>query len=209
MSILRRQTNRRRAFTLIEVMFALAIIVLLAGSIYAIVSAAVTATAELEARSNRARQINGFLELCRKSFHCCPSTAAFEARLQKQADLNLPELVFHNARGLFRWGNINTSFNTTILAVRPKIGGMLEMAILQDTNKAITSYLNGGTSKRPWLVLISDLRAADWRFFDTRTNLWTGSWKEPGIRPAFAELTITTEEGTGKYTFWIPPVQPL
>ena len=64
--------------------------------------------------------------------------------------------------------------------MRPKIRGICLMAILQDTDEAITSYLNGGHIETPLAPLYGTFRAADWRFFDTRTNLWTGELEGAG-----------------------------
>jgi len=201
--------RRQRAFTLLEVTLAMAILVLLAGAVYAMVDASIRGTSELETRQNRLQQVSGFLNLCRKTFRSLPATALFETRIIRQGEAYVPELIFRNCPGLFQWGNAGNTSISTILGARPRVGGLLDLSILQDSEVEISSYMTGGTAKRPWLALMPDVRNVEWRFYDTRTQVWSKEWKEPNFRPAFAELTLTTEEGAGKYVFWIPPIQSV
>lgn len=197
-----------RAFTLLEVVLSMAILALLAGALYAMVGASVRGTSELEARENRVQQINGYLGLCRKIFRTMPGRGTLELRVTRQGENYTPELIFRNAPGLFQWGNEDNVYISTILGVRSQVGGLVNVSILQDKEDEIDSYLNGGTAKRPWLVLLPDLRKVEWEFYDPRTLVWMKEWKEGGVRPTFAELTLTSEQGTGKYVFWIPPIAP-
>ncbi|MGB8354686.1 MAG: type II secretion system protein [Chthoniobacteraceae bacterium] len=197
----------QNAFTLLEVTLAMGILVLLAGAVYAIVDASIRGTSELESHENRLQQESGFLSLCRQTFHALPATALFQVRIVQQGENFVPELIFRNSPGLFQWGNVSNVSFSTILGVRQQVGGLFNLSILQDSEDEIGSYLNGGTAKHSWLVLMPDLRDVQWRFFDPRTQVWAKEWKEPTVRPLFAELTLTTEAGAGKYVFWLPPVQ--
>ncbi|MGB8354954.1 MAG: prepilin-type N-terminal cleavage/methylation domain-containing protein [Chthoniobacteraceae bacterium] len=202
-----RKYGGQQAFTLFEVTLAMSILVLLAGALYAMVDASIRGTSELETRENRTQQLGGFLELCRKTFYSLPATALFEVRIVQQGENYGPELVFRNSPRLFSWGDEKNATSTTILGVRSQVGGLFSLSILQDSEKEIGSYLNGGTAKRPWLVLVPDLRKVEWRFYEPNAGIWMSDWKDTALRPAFAELTLTTEEGAGKYVFWLPPIQ--
>jgi len=204
---LRQPMRWERAFTLLEVTLAMGILVLLAGALYAMVDASIRGTSELEIRENRSQQLSGFLALCRKTFHSLPAAALVQARVVQQGGSYVPELIFRNAPGLFLWGDDKNASISTILGVRPQVGGLSNLSILQDSEDQISSYLNGGTAKRPWLVLMPDLKKVEWRFYDPRAQIWMQEWKEPLVRATFVELTLTTEEGAGKYVFWLPPVQ--
>lgn len=199
--------ERYRAFTLLEVMLALAILTLLAGALYAMVDATLRATSELEMRTNRSQQIRGFIELCRKTFRALPASSSFAVRINQEGENLMPELVFRNAPGLFAWGEPGEEPTSTILGVRPQLGGLVSLSLLQDSDEEIGSYLLGGSPKQAWLPLISGLRKVEWRFYDPRTTVWMKEWKEQGFRPSLVELTLTIEEGPQRYVFWVPPVQ--
>jgi len=203
------KARRKEAFTLLEVTLAMGILVLLAGALYAMVDASVTGTSELEARENRLQEEGGILALLRKTFKAMPATALFEARMVPQGGKFFPELLFRNCPGFFKQGDgINTPV-ATILGVQQQVGGLVNLGMLQDSADGINSYWGGGTARHSWLVLMPGLREVQWRFYDPRTRIWTGDWKEPAFHPLFAELSLTTEEGTGRYVFWIPPLQNL
>lgn len=200
-----RGRSDRQAFTMVEVVMAMFILSLLVGVLYAMVSGTIRSTAALEERESRAQEISGFLALCRKTFHTLPSNAIFEVRVVPQGGNYTQELIFRNAPGMFWWGDEKNMSSSTILGLRPKLGGLTGIGILQDTEEQITSYLNGGSSAHTWLLLLPDLRNAEWRFYDPRSSNWEKIWNESAFRPAAAELTLTTENGTEKYVFWIPP----
>lgn len=203
----RHPMQTRRAFSLIEVTFAMAILALLAGTLYSLVDASIRGAAELEARQLRCQQLSGIVELLRKTFRSIPPAAAFEARIVQQRENFVPELVFRNAPGLFLWGDANQAFLSTILGVRSQIGGLSNFSILQDSEEGIGSYLGGGVPLRPWVTLMSGLQKVGWRFYDPRSQVWVKEWKEPSFRPAFAELSLTMEQEDQRFVFWLPPVQ--
>jgi type II secretory pathway pseudopilin PulG len=201
--------SRLRGFTLLEVTLALTILMLLVGVLYAMVDATVRSAAQLQEKQNRNQELSAFLTLCRKSFHTMPADVLFAARVVPQGNKYASELIFRKAPGLFWWGDPKNASASTILGVRSQVGGLVSVAILQDSEKEITSYLNGGMASRPWLVLFPDLRQVEWRFFDSRSALWSKDWNDTLFRPAFVELTLTTEEGAEKYIFWVPPLKNI
>jgi len=198
--------HRLQAFTLFEVALALSILVLMVGALYAMVDASMRGTADLQEMENRTRETSEFLGLCRKTFRTLPATAVFQTRVVEQGSVSGQELIFRNAPGLFWWGDADNASISTIVGVRAQVGGLVSLGILQDSEDEIDSYLNGGTTIRPWLMLLTDLRNLQWRFYDARVQIWMNEWKDLTSRPAFVELTITTEKGSEKYTFWVPPV---
>jgi hypothetical protein len=104
------------------------------------------------------------------------------------------------------WGNAGNTFDSTILAVRGQVGGLAGLGILQDSDKRISDYLNNNAGERPWLMLLRDLRDADWRFYDPGSAEWVKQWNDLTARPTYAELTLATADGAETYVFKIPPV---
>ena len=200
------QGRRLQAFTLLELSLALVILMLLVGVLYAIVDTTLRSSSELQERQNRNREINTFLSLCRKTFANLPATVNFEARVVPDGEKYDSELIFRNASGLWWWGDAKNASLSTILGVRGQVGGLVGIGILQDSEDNITSYLNGGAASRPWLMLLPDLRGAEWQFFDSTNLTWSKVWNNPSMRPAFAQLTLATPDGARDYIFRIPQV---
>ena len=74
---MKRRVHRRgcAAFTLFEMIVVIMIFVLMAGGIYATVSAAVQASATLSEENLRSQRLNAFAGLLRRTFHNLPATA--------------------------------------------------------------------------------------------------------------------------------------
>jgi type II secretory pathway pseudopilin PulG len=199
---------RLRAFTLLEVSLALIILMLLVGVLYAIVDGTFRSAGALKERQERTRELNAFLSLCRRTFANLPATATFQARLVPDSNGNhvTTELVFRNAPGMWWWGGPGNESTSTILGVRGQVGGFVGLGVLQDSEEAINSYLKDGTTKRPWFVLLPDLRDAQWRFYEPVSASWTNDWTNLSVRPTCAELTLATADGSRSYVFRIPAV---
>ena len=203
----RPRRQRSGAFTLVEIVLALVILALLAGALYSVVDAAMEGAAELQVRQDRSREIGAFLSLCRNTFSGMPGTATFQARVVQDGQRYSTEMVFRNAPGFLGWGGAGNSYRSTILGVRGLVGGLAGVGILQDSEANITAYLDDSTAPtRPWLMLISDLRDVQWRFFDKSTSSWVKIWNNPTARPAYAELTLSDADGAHTYIFRIPPL---
>jgi hypothetical protein len=198
--------RRARAFTLMEVCLAMGILVLLAGALYAMVDGTLRATSILETTGERNRQITGFAELCRRTFHSIPPTSAFQTHMVKQGTGYAAELVFKNSSGLFAWRDTGSTETSSILGVREQVGGLLSLSLLQDADEKISDYLANSSADRQWLALLTDLQKVEWRFFDPRTRVWAKEWNEPNFRPSLVEMTLTIEKEPLRYVFWLPPV---
>jgi hypothetical protein len=190
-----------------EVCLAMAILVLLAGALYAMVDGTLRATSILETTGERSRQITTFVELCRRTFHSIPPTSAFQTHMVKQGDGYTAELVFKSSPGLFAWRDTGITETSSILGVRGQVGGLVSLSLLQDADEKISDYLaNGDKEGQQWLALLTDLQNVEWRFFDSRSRVWTKEWNDPNFRPALVELTLTAEKEPQRYVFWLPPL---
>ncbi|HWB59414.1 MAG TPA: prepilin-type N-terminal cleavage/methylation domain-containing protein [Chthoniobacteraceae bacterium] len=196
----------RRAFTLMEVMLALAILTLLVGSLFGIVDATFRATQSLRDRQDRNRETSAFLSLCRKTFANLPATASFQARVVSAGQHSSTELIFRNAPGLLDWGGNENAYASTILGVRVDAGGFLGIGILQGTDAQTDAYLDGGDAPRPWLILLSEFHDVKWEFYDPGSAMWENDWTNTSARPTYARLTLAAAGETNEYVFRVTPV---
>lgn len=92
-----------RAFTLIEVVVGLAILSLMAGAIYGIVSGSVESTAALGLIQSEDRRVESFLHRTRIAFAHLPAGATMELKILEGEPLR-QELILRGIGEAFAWG---------------------------------------------------------------------------------------------------------
>ncbi|MEZ5324517.1 MAG: type II secretion system protein [Verrucomicrobiales bacterium] len=98
-----RRLTPASAFTLLEVIMALAILSLLTGMIFAIVGGSTQATIEVQAIQKENRRSKAFIEELRRIFATFPVNGQIELRVIEQDPL-MQELVIRNAPDAFLFG---------------------------------------------------------------------------------------------------------
>ena len=93
-----------RAFTLIEVVVGLAILSLMAGAIYGIVSGSVESTASLGFIQSEDRRVESFLHRTRVAFAHLPAGATMELKILGSEPLR-QELILRGIGEAFAWGD--------------------------------------------------------------------------------------------------------
>jgi len=104
MSIDPEMRSRRSALTLLEVVVGLAILSLMSGAIYGIVSGAVESTATLALIQAEDRRVEAFLDRTRLAFVHLPATATLELKVL-EADPLRQELIIRGVDNAFLWGD--------------------------------------------------------------------------------------------------------
>jgi prepilin-type N-terminal cleavage/methylation domain-containing protein len=100
----RDHARRRRGMTLIEVVVALAILSLISGAIYGIVSGSVEATASLGLIQSEDRRVEAFLHRTRTAFAHLPAGATLELKILESEPLR-QELILRGVGEAFAWGD--------------------------------------------------------------------------------------------------------
>jgi prepilin-type N-terminal cleavage/methylation domain-containing protein len=204
-----RAAHRVRAgFTLFEMIVVIMIFVLMAGGIYATVSAAVQASATLSEENLRNQRLNAFVSLLRRTLHNLPATARISGGVGTAGE-GLPQLVLRDAPGVFAWGTGGPAAGTVVLAARPRLGGGREFSLLMLPSSLGEVERRDALDRGRWLRLVPDLRTARWRFFNPALQDWADDWPEEGGRPPLVELSLSLlgEEIPRSYVFWVPPVK--
>lgn len=202
------RTNRRhRGFTLFEMILVMGIFVLMAGGIYAVVRAAVQASATLSEESIRTQRVSALVSLLRRTFHNLPATAEVSGGIQAGSD-GVAELVLRDAPGVFAWGMAGPSAGTVILAARPQLGGGRTLSLMLLPSSLGEMERRDALDRGAWLPLLPDLRSLRWRFFDPDMQDWADEWPDGAGRPPLVELSLVLlgDEVPRTYIFWVPPV---
>lgn len=206
-----KRTPLRRAragFTLFEMIVVIMIFVLMAGGIYATVSAAVQASAILSEENLRNQRLNAFVSLLRRTFHNLPATARISGGVGAAGE-GLPQIVLRDAPGVFAWGSGGPAAGTVVLAARPRLGGGREFSLLLLPSSLGETERRDAFERGQWLRLVPEMRSARWRFFNPVLQDWVEEWPEGGERPPLVELSLSLlgEEIPRSYVFWLPPVK--
>lgn len=197
-------------FTLFEMVVVVGIFVLLAGGIYATVSAAVRASATLSEENLQVQRLNAFIALVRRTFHNLPATAQFSGGIRADSGDGFPEIVLRDAPGVFAWGMGGPTAGTVLLTARPRLGGGREIGLMLLPGSLGEMERRDAIKDGAWLRLLPDLREVQWRFYDEAQQDWVDTWPE-GQRPPLVELNLSLlgEDVPRKYVFWLPPVKEV
>jgi len=203
--------KRQRGFTLIEVTTAMAILTLVAGSVYGVLRGTIEVAAGLEQARREQQQMDGLFELCRRTFRSFPADAILEGRFKQQGGKAFPEVLIRRAPELLAWDQVTDFEAVSILALRPQVGGLYSLSLLRVTQPK--DQLEDPTARSKdgdWLKLVTDLAKLEWRYFDPRSNLWLDELPIGGIRPTAVELKIWSgaEKNPTTAVFWVVPLVP-
>lgn len=202
-------TLRIGAFSMLELMIALAIFAVIGGALFQVMDACLRTTSELHDMQRFTRQVASYTELCRKGFATLSADATMVSPVSEEVDGQ--ELRFRNAPSLFAWGATPMNYGTTTLAVRPQEDGLFSLSLSRSDFKlpeeepdaagqiAEVPELEPDEHGRYWLPLIADLEWARWRFYDPRQREWQESWPHSQRRPTMMELTLMIPGDTVPY----------
>ncbi len=194
------------AFTLFEVLVAIAIFMLLAGGIFSAVQASFSASAQIVTTQMANERLDAFQQFLRRFFVSLPADARVELKLRPTASGDVVELRIWPVPAFLQFG-MNASDGAALSAQPDGRGGyrmMLGYFRSQDTADERQERLE----KTSWLLLLPDIQRLKWRFAPSRNPVFEDTWSESVERPGIAELSLTMKDGS-EYTFldWIPPLQ--
>ena len=196
-------SRTEKAFTLLEMVMAMALLVLLVGGLFGVVHSSMRAASTLHQQQNRGREISALLEMCRKTFRTLPASASIEMR--EAGGDSQAELILHHAPGAFAWTETFTSLDDAVLSVKPQPGGRVRLILSREQTSSGTESSPDATRS---VMLIPDLMNVSWRFYDGRTGAWQPEWKDAATHPLLVELTLSVagEDKPRTAEFWLPPL---
>ena len=180
--------KRRHAFTLLEIMLAVAILGMMALAIYRFVGAnlsAVRLSSELNQVDARyAGLANLLTEQLRE---LPPGQGALLGEPFKFENRSRDEMTWICSAGPGLLTRYATGDYSVTLRPRPMAKGeRLELGIV----RASEDDENPVPENRAWIPLLSDLNSVEIRYFDPRLNAWVDRWTDRGTLPHLVRLTI-------------------
>ena len=195
--------NRRRGFTLLEIIMAVAILATMALAIYRFVQSnmvAIRLSSEAIAADSR---YDGLREVLAAQWQSLPSGKgaltgdAFKLNDRERDEVRWicsagPGLMTRYASGDF------------VVALRlqseKKDSDRLDLGFLRKP-KDDSSLTNVNES---WIPLIEDVRSLQIRYFDARLNVWVERWNDTGTLPRLVKVTVNRSDAAAPWEAIIP-----
>jgi len=188
MCTVRVKGKKRRAFTLLEIMLAVAILGMMALAIYRFVGAnlaAVRLSTELEQEDAR---YSGLADLLTEQFReLPPSQGALLGEPFKFESKSRDEMTWICSAGPGLLTRYATGDYSVTLKPRPMPkSDRLELGLLREAEDDD----NPVPQNQTWVPLLTNLKSIEIRYFDPRLNAWVDRWTDRGTLPHLVRLTI-------------------
>ena len=195
--------NRRRGFTLLEIIMAVAILATMALAIYRFVQANLVAIRLSSGAIAADARYDGLREVLANEWQSLPSGRgallgdAFKLNDRERDEVRWvcsagPGLMTRYAAGDF------------VVALRlqseKKDSDRLDLGFLRKP-KDDSSLTNVNES---WIPLIEDVRSLQVRYFDTRLNVWVERWTDTGTLPRLVKVTVNRSDAAPPWEAIIP-----
>lgn len=196
--------GRRNGFTLLEITLAVAILGLMAVSIYRFVATnliAVRVSAEVNAEDAR---FAGFANLLTDQLqNLTPGQGTLSGEPYKFSGRSRDEMtwVCSAGPGLFtRYASGDYSVTMRLKPI-PKTD-LMELGVAREPED--DDSLTETTKDKAWVPLIEDLRTMEIHYFDPRLNAWVDRWTDASTLPHLVRVTLGRVGGSVPWEAIIP-----
>jgi prepilin-type N-terminal cleavage/methylation domain-containing protein len=180
---------RRRAFTLLEIALAMAIMGMMSLVIYRFVSANLIIMRVSAADDMAEARYSGLINLVTAQLEELPNgVGALSGEPFKFGDRPRDEMTWICGYGpglLTRYAPGEFLVSMRLRPVSDK-GDRMEIGF----NRRPRETPEGSTEGETWVPLLDDVRSLQIRYFDPRLNAWVERWTDPGMLPRLVRLVI-------------------
>ena len=194
--------NRRRGFTLLEIIMAVAILATMAMAIYRFVQSNMVAIRlSSDAIVSEARY-DGLREILAQQWQTLPSgKGALLGDAFKLSDRERDEVRWICSAGpglMTRYAS--GDFVVALRLQSGKKNDHYDLGFLRKpkNDSAITN------ANESWIPLIEDVRALQIRYFDARLNVWVEKWTDAGTLPRLVKVMVDRSDAVAPWEAIIP-----
>ena len=194
--------RRRRAFTLLEITLAVAILGMMSIAIYRFVASnlvAVRVSAEVSADDMR---YAGFASLLTNQLqNLPPGQGTLGGEPYKFSGKSRDEMTWICSAGPGLFTRYAMGDYSVTLRLQPMAkGDLMELGVSREPD----DDNDNAEPAKSWVPLIEDLRSMEIRYFDPRLNAWVDRWTDRGTLPHLVRVTLERASGSVPWEAVIP-----
>ena len=216
-------SSKMAAFSLFEIVIAMAILSMIATAVLSLLWQAGDTAAELRYLDRRDEEVNRFVMLLRESIEGLPPNATITMNPPESSESGNYELLLENTPTAFVFGETIGSAEETFIAMRAEEnldgGSSYELALSrndffpEDTDGSGLAFRTGGSDDlvadeqgRYWLPLLSGISGATWRYWDEDQLEWLDEWTDDEVLPPLLEFALIESFGAlpQRFVFEVP-----
>jgi len=188
MSIVRVDRRRPRAFTLLEVTLAVAILGMMALAIYRFVSTNLTAVRISTEINETDARYEGLANLLTEQLQDLPpGQGTLAGEPYKFSGRSRDEITWVCSAGPGLLTRYATGEFSVTLRLRPiERSEQMELGIVRESD----DENNPVPENKSWISLLTGVNSMEIRYFDPRLNAWVDRWTDRGTLPHLVRLTI-------------------
>ena len=181
--------QRRRGFTLLEIVLAAAILGLMSMAIFRFVQTNIIALRMSAVESMEEARYTGLLDLLTAQWQDLPTgVGALSGDTFKFNDRPRDEIVWMCGAGPGLLTRYAGGEYTVRMRLRPMKEGSDRLQL--GCYRKPRDEAEGSDEKETWVPLIDDVGGLHIRYFDTRLNAWVERWTDTGTLPRLIEVIL-------------------
>jgi prepilin-type N-terminal cleavage/methylation domain-containing protein len=197
------RANRRRGFTLLEIIMAVAILATMAIAIYRFVQSNMIAIRLSSMAVAADARYDGLREVLTQQWQTLPpGKGALLGDAFKLSDRERDEVRWTCSAGPGLMTRYAAGDYSVSLRMQPskKDSNAYDLGFLRKP-KDDTSLTNANES---WIPLIEDVSALQVRYFDSRLNVWVEKWTDTGTLPRLVKVTVDRSDAAAPWEIIVP-----
>jgi prepilin-type N-terminal cleavage/methylation domain-containing protein len=199
--------KERTGFTLLEVVISMMILALLAGAVYAVVSASITASQTAMSQQLTLRRLDAFLRVTREAFLNLPAEGTVTLQIgHSQNGSAEQDLVIGKPQQIF--GLPSLAGGELVLAARPRPDGTRTITLLKIPANATDRERTEAFAAKG-VPLLPHLRKPRWTFkFTPQDEDWKEELPAGSAKPILVRLQTEIDDlpNPVEAIFYLPPV---
>lgn len=211
-----RTTQRRKGFTLLEIVIALGLMGMLVGMIFKVARTSVELSHIVVEGQNATMERNAFFNLLKNQFEKVPGNAVLRLETADSRNANVSRLLFtltlQNVPLSFGWGDTPMTAEAIELLTMEQRDGFIDVILrFYDEQILSDSLTRGNDDIEPVaeITLIEDLWMCDCEVVDGNTMEQLAEWDNNGRLPIQVKFYCRFDPSSDivQQTFWLVPKQ--